>query len=132
GDGIGPEVTAEAARVLQAIAKRFGHKLKLREALVGQAAIVVEGAAISDATMELCQQSDAILFGAVGGTGVGDPNNKVQPESSLSRLRKKLAFSPIWRPVPPPPARAAAWALKREGLRGVVLLVVRELTGGLY
>src|SRR5262249_31650556 len=89
GDGIGPEVTTEAVRVLQAIARRFGHKLTLHEALVGQAAIVAEGAAISDATMELCQHSDAILFGAVGGVGVGDPNSKVQPESALFRLRKE-------------------------------------------
>jgi len=132
GDGIGPEVTAEAVRVLRAVARRFGHKLTLREALVGQAAIVAEGAAISDATMELCQRSDAILFGAVGGAGVGDPNSKVQPEFALFRLRKELALFANLRPVHPLPALAAASALKREVLRGVDLLVVRELTGGLY
>ncbi len=132
GDGIGPEVTAEAVRVLRAVARRFGHKLTLREALVGQAAIVAEGAAISDATMELCQRSDAILFGAVGGAGVGDPNSKVQPEFALFRLRKELALFANLRPVRPLPALAAASALKRAVLRGVDLLVVRELTGGLY
>ncbi|MGH2501462.1 MAG: isocitrate/isopropylmalate family dehydrogenase, partial [Ktedonobacterales bacterium] len=69
GDGIGPEVTAEAVRALQAVGTRFGHTFTLRETLVGQAAIDVEGAAISEETMELCQRVDAILFGAVGGTG---------------------------------------------------------------
>jgi 3-isopropylmalate dehydrogenase len=132
GDGIGPEVTAEAVRVLRAVAKRFGHSLTLREALVGQAAIVAEGEAISDATMELCQRSDAILFGAVGGAGVGSPDAKVQPEHALFRLRKDLALFANVRPVRPLPALAAASALKRDVLRGVDLLVVRELTGGLY
>ncbi|HKB49327.1 MAG TPA: isocitrate/isopropylmalate family dehydrogenase, partial [Ktedonobacterales bacterium] len=74
GDGIGPEVTAEASAVLRAVAARFGHTFELHEALAGQAAIEAEGEAISDETMRLCQRSDAVLFGAVGGAGVGRPD----------------------------------------------------------
>ncbi len=132
GDGIGPEVTAEATRVLRSVAARFGHELHLREALVGQAAIVVEGAAISDATMKMCAESDAILFGAVGGAGVGSPGASAQPEHALFRLRKELELFANLRPVRPFSALLGASTLKREVLRGVDLLVVRELTGGLY
>jgi 3-isopropylmalate dehydrogenase len=132
GDGIGPEVTAEASRVLQAIGRRFHHTIELAQALVGQAAIEEEGEAISEATMTLCQHSDAVLFGAVGGAGVGNPNARVQPEHALFRLRKELALFANLRPVRPFPALLGASTLKRDVLRGVDLLVVRELTGGLY
>jgi len=132
GDGIGPEVTAEAARVLEAALRRAGHTVILQEALVGQAAIEAEGAAISDATMALCQRSDAILFGAVGGAGVGSPGAKAQPENALFRLRKELALFANLRPVRALPALLGASTIKRDVLRGVDLLVVRELTGGLY
>lgn len=132
GDGIGPEVTAEAMRALRAVAERFGHSLSLREALVGQAAIDVEGGAISDETMALCQSSDAVLFGAVGGPGVGNPNAKQQPENSLFRLRKELELFANVRPVRPFTALLGASTLKQETLSGVDLVVVRELTGGLY
>ena len=132
GDGIGPEVTAEAARVLETALRRAGHRVKLTEALVGQAAIEIEGEAISEKTMALCQRSDAILFGAVGGAGVGRPDAKTQPESALFRLRKELALFANLRPVRPLPALLSASTIKRETLRGVDLLVVRELTGGLY
>ncbi|GAC1448979.1 MAG: 3-isopropylmalate dehydrogenase [Ktedonobacterales bacterium] len=132
GDGIGPEVIGEAVRILRAVGRRFGHVFTVREALVGHAAIVAEGAAISDATVTLCAESDAVLFGAVGGAGVGDPNSKAQPEQALFRLRKDLALFANLRPVRPFPALLAASAIKREVLRGVDLLVVRELTGGLY
>ena len=132
GDGIGPEVTFEAMRALRAVGKRFGHHFAFREALAGQAAIEAEGAAISDATMQLCAHSDALLFGAVGGTGVGDPNSPVQPMQALYRLRRDLALFANLRPVRPLPALLGASAIKRTVLRGVDLLVVRELTGGLY
>jgi 3-isopropylmalate dehydrogenase len=132
GDGIGPEVTAEAVNALRAIGQRFGHTFELREALVGQAAIEREGEAISDKTMALCQQSEAVLFGAVGGAGVGRPDAKVQPEHALYRLRKELELYANLRPVRPLPALAGASTLKRTVLRGVDLVVIRELTGGLY
>jgi 3-isopropylmalate dehydrogenase len=132
GDGIGPEVTAQAVKVLQAVAQRHGHELSLREALVGQAAIKAEGEAISDATMALCRGSDAVLFGAVGGAGVGSPHAKAQPEHALLRLRKELELFANLRPVRPLSALIGASTLKRGVVRGVDLLVVRELTGGLY
>jgi 3-isopropylmalate dehydrogenase len=132
GDGIGPEVTAEAVGVLRAVERRSGHTFALREALVGQAAIEGEGEAISDATMALCQASDAVLFGAVGGAGVGRPDAKAQPENALFRLRKELALFANVRPVRPLPALLGASTIKRETLRGVDMVVVRELTGGLY
>ena len=132
GDGIGPEVTAEAARALTVAVERAGHTLTLHEALVGQVAIEREGAAISDATMALCQRSDAILFGAVGGAGTGNPNSKLQPEQALFALRKQLELFANLRPVRPLPALTQASPLKREVLRDVDLMIVRELTGGLY
>src|SRR5262245_35976572 len=132
GDGIGPEVTAEAVRALRRVAEVFGHTFALREALVGQAAIVKEGAAISDATMALCRESDAVLFGAVGGAGVGSPDVPEQPEHALFRLRKELELFANLRPVRPLSTLLGASALKRDVLRGVDLLIVRELTGGLY
>src|SRR5260221_2003174 len=132
GDGIGPEVTAEASAVLRAVAARFGHTFDLREALAGQAAIEAEGEAISDETMRLCQRSDAVLFGAVGGAGVGRPDVKAQPENALFRLRKELSLFANLRPVRPFPALLGASSIKRTVLRSVDLLVVRELTGGLY
>src|SRR5579884_3893486 len=133
GDGIGPEVVEQAVRVLQSVGKRFGHTFELTHALVGVAAIEAEGEAISDATMELCQKSDAILFGAVGGLPRFEgPNSKAQPEHALFRLRKELELYANLRPVRPFQALLDASTIKREVLQGTDLLVVRELTGGLY
>ncbi|HEX9037014.1 MAG TPA: 3-isopropylmalate dehydrogenase [Ktedonobacterales bacterium] len=132
GDGIGPEVTAEATRALTAAVARAGHTLRTHDALVGQAAIVAEGAAISDETMALCQRVDGVLFGAVGGAGVGSPDSKHQPEQALFRLRKELELYANVRPVRPLAALTNASTLRRDVLRGVDLVVVRELTGGLY
>src|SRR5260370_19633926 len=100
GEGIGPEVIEQAVRVLQNIGKRFGHTFNLQNALVGVAAIEAEGDAISDATLQLCQRSDAILFGAVGGIPRFEgPNSKIQPERALFRLRKELALYANLRPL---------------------------------
>jgi 3-isopropylmalate dehydrogenase len=133
GDGIGPEVTEQAARVLQAIGKRYGHTFNLQYARVGVVAIEEEGDAISNATMRLCQQSDAVLFGAVGGIPRFEgPNSKIQPERALFRLRKELALFANLRPVRPLKALINASTIKSEVLQGTDLLVVRELTGGLY
>jgi 3-isopropylmalate dehydrogenase len=133
GDGIGPEVTEQAVRVLQAVAERYGHSFYFHRALVGVAAIQAEGAAISDETMELCKGSDAILFGAVGGVaGYAGPNSKVQPEHALFRLRKEFELYANLRPVRPFQALLNASTIKAEVLQGTDLLVVRELTGGLY
>ena len=133
GDGIGPEVTEQAVRVLQAVASRYGHTFNMTWALVGLSAIEAEGAAISDATIRLCQRSDAILFGAIG-----DPprsaglNSNLQPAKALLRLRKELELFANLRPVRPFQALLNASSIKAEVLQGTDLLVVRELTGGLY
>jgi 3-isopropylmalate dehydrogenase len=133
GDGIGPEVIGQAVRVLENIGKRYGHTFNLHNALVGVTAIEAEGDAISDSTMQLCQQSDAILFGAVGGIPRFEgPNSKVQPERALFRLRKELELYANLRPVHPLRALLNASTIKSEALQGTDLLVVRELTGGLY
>lgn len=133
GDGIGPEVIEQALLVLDRVASRYGHTFKTTKALVGVSAIEAEGDAISDATMELCQQSDAVLFGAVGGSPRFEgPNSKIQPERALFRLRKDLGLYANLRPVHPLPALLDASTIKPDVLRGTDLLVVRELTGGLY
>ena len=133
GDGIGPEVTEQALRVLQSIAGRFGHTIDTTRALVGVSAIEAEGNAISDDTMRLCQESDAVLFGAIGGSASYDElNAKVRPERALFRLRKELELFANLRPVRPFNALLNASTIKPEVLQGTDLLVVRELTGGLY
>jgi 3-isopropylmalate dehydrogenase len=133
GDGIGPEVAEQAVHVLQTVANQYGHTFNTTHALVGATAIEAEGDAISDATMALCQQSDAILFGAVGGIPRYEgPNAKVQPERALFRLRKELALYANLRPIRPMQALLNASTIKAEVLQGTDLIVVRELTGGLY
>jgi 3-isopropylmalate dehydrogenase len=133
GDGIGPEVIEQATRVLQRVGQLFGHTFEMHKALVGVAAIDAEGDAISDATMELCQRSDAVLFGAVGGVARFEgPNAKKQPERALFRLRKELELFANLRPVRPFRALLNASTIKPEVLEGTDLVVVRELTGGLY
>jgi 3-isopropylmalate dehydrogenase len=133
GDGIGPEVIEQAVLVLRTIAARYGHTFEMRHALVGVAAIDAEGDAISEETLQLCQHSDAILFGAVGGVARFEgPNSKKQPEYALFRLRKELELYANLRPVRPFSALLNASTIKPEVLQGTDLLVVRELTGGLY
>lgn len=133
GDGIGPEVVEQAVRVLHSAGRRFTHTFHLTHALVGVAAIEAEGEAISDATMQLCHDSDAILFGAVGGLPRFEgPGSKQQPEHALFRLRKELELYANLRPIKPFQSLLNASTIKREVLEGTDLLVVRELTGGLY
>ena len=133
GDGIGPEVVKQAVLVLQSVGTHFGHTFNMTSALVGVAAIEAEGEAISDETMELCLKSDAILFGAVGGLPhFAGRNSSKQPESAIFRLRKDLELYANLRPVRPFKALLDASTIKREVIAGSDLLVVRELTGGLY
>ena len=131
GDGIGPEVAEQGARVLQAVAAAFGHRFELEEALVGGAAIDATGAPLPDETLRLCRDADAILFGAIGGPRWG-PSAKVRPEQGLLALRKGLGLFANLRPVKVNARLAAASPLKPEIVAGVDLMVVRELTGGIY
>ena len=131
GDGIGPEVTAEAVRVLAGGRQALRPQAQTARGAGWSGRHRRRRAAISDATMALCQQSDAILFGAIGGAKPGNPDRKgsrIRP----SACAKTSSSSPTFAPCIHSPALAAASSLKREVLRGVDLLVVRELTGGLY
>jgi 3-isopropylmalate dehydrogenase len=132
GDGIGPDVVAEGVRVLQAVAERWGHEFVMREAMLGGCAIDATGSALPEGTLALCRDSDAVLLGAVGGPKWDDPAAKVRPEQGLLGLRKALGLFANLRPVKVHPALIGASSLRPEFLKGVDLLVVRELTGGIY
>ncbi|HWS70315.1 MAG TPA: 3-isopropylmalate dehydrogenase [Steroidobacteraceae bacterium] len=132
GDGIGSEVTAEGVRALAAVAKKFGHSLEFEHALLGGAAIDATGDALPAATLALCQRADAVLLGAVGGPKWSAPDAKVRPEGGLLALRKALGLFANLRPVVPHPAVLDASPIKAELLQGVDIMVVRELTGGIY
>jgi 3-isopropylmalate dehydrogenase len=132
GDGIGPDVTSEAVKVLETIGKQFNHRFNLRQGLVGGAAIDAEGTALSDATLKMCRQADAVLLGAVGGPKWDDPQAKVHPEDGLLALRKELRLFANLRPVKVSPMLVDQTNLKPEVIRGADFVFVRELTGGLY
>jgi len=132
GDGVGPEVAAEAVKVMQAVGQKFGHSFDLRYGLVGGAAIDAEGTALSDDTLKACKTCDAVLLGAVGGPKWDDPRAKVRPEDGLLAVRKGLGLFANLRPVHVYPMLVDSTNLKPEVIRGVDLIVVRELTGGLY
>lgn len=132
GDGIGTEVVDQAVAVLQAVARRHGHSFSFPRALIGGAAIDAVGTALPPETLDLCRRSDAVLFGAVGGPKWDDPSAQVRPEQGLLGLRKGLDLFANLRPVRVSPVLADASTLKPEVISGVDLVVVRELTGGLY
>ncbi|HAV76344.1 MAG TPA: 3-isopropylmalate dehydrogenase [Anaerolineae bacterium] len=132
GDGIGPEVVSEAVRVLDVIASKFGHTFNFQERLMGGCSIDKYGQSITEETLADCKASDAVLLGAVGGPKWDDPNAKDRPERGLLALRKGLGVFANLRPVKVHPVLMDASPLKPEKLEGVDILVVRELTGGLY
>jgi len=132
GDGIGPEVVAEATKVLEAIGRKFKHDFIFHPGDVGGASIDKHGEALTKETLRMCKKCDAVLLGAVGGPKWDDPLGKVRPEDGLLALRKELKLFANLRPVKVLPMLADHTTLKPEVVHGVDLLVVRELTGGLY
>ena len=132
GDGIGPEVTAAGHQALKEIAVRFDHSFEFDLQQIGGAAIDATGTPLPDQTAASCERCDAVLLGAVGGPKWSDPNAPIRPEQGLLKLRALLGVYANLRPVKVIPDLAAASPLKAEILAGVDLLVVRELTGGIY
>jgi 3-isopropylmalate dehydrogenase len=133
GDGIGPDIVAEARKVLDAVGARFGHGFEYSEALIGGAAIDATGAPLPADTLEACLGSDAVLLGAIGGPkwDTTDPNG-VRPEQGLLAIRKEMGLYANLRPVKIFDALIEGSTVKPEVIRGVDIMIVRELTGGIY
>ena len=132
GDGIGPEVVAEALRVLRAADRRFGLGLELSEGLLGGAAIDACGKPLPDETLAKARAADAILLGAVGGPKWDNIERALRPEKGLLAIRAELGLFGNLRPAILYPQLAGASALKAEVVAGLDILIVRELTGGIY
>jgi 3-isopropylmalate dehydrogenase len=132
GDGIGPEVTAEAVRMLAAVADLYGYRISTPEYLVGAAAVMQEGEALPARTRDAVQDADAVLLGAVGHPALAGATGNRRPEAGLLALRKLLGAYANLRPVSLHPALREVSPLRAERLENVDLLIVRELTGGLY
>lgn len=132
GDGIGPEVTGQAVRVLQAVAERFGHELRSTAKNVGGAALLVSNDPLPQDTIESCLTSGAVLLGAVGGPAFDKYPPKLRPEAGLLRLRKELGVFANLRPAVCVPGLENLSPLRAEIVRGTDVMIVRELLGGLY
>lgn len=132
GDGIGPEVVGAAVQVMHAVGQRYGHTFETETHLMGGCAIDEFGVPLPEETLGACLESDAVLLGAVGGPKWDDPTAKVRPEQGLLGLRKGLGLFANVRPIKLFPELLDTSPLRPERLAGVDLLVIRELTGGLY
>jgi 3-isopropylmalate dehydrogenase len=132
GDGIGPEIVAAAAKVLEKVGKVCGHSFSFEEHLIGGIAIDKTGNPLPETTIEACRKSDAILLGAVGGPKWDDPSAKTRPEAGLLGIRKALSLFANLRPIQPFAELLDASPLKREVVEGTDILFVRELTGDVY
>lgn len=132
GDGIGPEVVGEAVRVLDVIAGKYDHTFNFKEQLMGGCSIDKYGSSLTDDALADCKAADAVLLGAVGGPKWDDPNAKDRPERGLLALRKGLGVFANLRPIKVHPDLIDSSPLKPERLKGVDIIVMRELTGGLY
>ncbi len=133
GDGIGPEIMTQALNVTKAVCGKFGHELTYKEAIVGARAIDETGDPYPTETHELCMQSDAVLFGAIGDPKYdNDPSAKVRPEQGLLRMRKQLGLYGNIRPVMTFPSLVHKSPLRAELVEGADFVCIRELTGGMY
>ena len=133
GDGIGPEVIDQAVKVSDAVAKKFNHEINWTPALTGAAAIDAVGEPYPDETHEICANSDAVLFGAIGHPRFdNDPSAKIRPEQGLLKMRQKLGLFANVRPTFTFPSLIDKSPLKRERIEGTDLIILRELTGGVY
>lgn len=132
GDGIGPDVTVCAKEILDVVASKYGHQFSYREELIGGAAIDALNDPLPPATIASCEAAAAVLLGAVGGPKWSDPNAQIRPEQGLLKLRSVLGVYANIRPVKIYDELAATSPLKAEILQGVDMLVIRELTGGIY
>ena len=132
GDGIGPEVVSEAVKVMNAVGNRFGHSFDTTYGRVGGNAIDDFGTPLPDDTVEMCRDTDGILFGAVGGPKWDDPRAKTRPEDGILAIRKGLGLFANLRPVKVYPQLINSSPIKPHLLEGVDMIIVRELTGGLY
>ncbi|MDD2314136.1 MAG: 3-isopropylmalate dehydrogenase [Proteiniphilum sp.] len=133
GDGIGPEIMKQALQVTQAVCRKFGHEFSYKEGITGAAAIDAMGDPYPAETHELCMQSDAVLFGAIGDPKYdNDPNAKVRPEQGLLRMRKQLGLFGNIRPVMTFPSLIHKSPLRADLVEGADFVCIRELTGGLY
>ena len=132
GDGIGPEVVAEAVKVMNAVGNRFGHSFDTAYGRVGGNAIDDFGTPLPDETVEMCAETDGILFGAVGGPKWDDPRAPTRPEDGILAIRKSLGLFANLRPVKVYPQLINSSPIKPHLLEGVDMIIVRELTGGLY
>ena len=132
GDGIGPEVIAQAERVLREVESRFKHRFEFQSHLIGGCAIDETGDPLPAATLDACRNADAILLGAVGGPKWDDPTAKTRPEVGLLKARKELGLFANLRPIKPHAALLDSSPLKRDRIEGTDILFVRELTGGIY
>jgi 3-isopropylmalate dehydrogenase len=132
GDGIGPDVVAEAVKTLDAVASKFGHSFEYQEAMMGGCAIDAFGDPLPDAELAKCLDADAVLLGAVGGPKWDNPTAPVRPEGGLLKLRAGMQTFANIRPVKPHPLVRDAAPIKPEILEGTDFIVIRELTGGIY
>ena len=132
GDGIGPEVTLQAIRILEEIVDGFGHDLDLAEKEIGGAALLKFGNPLPDSTLESCRNSEAVMLGAVGGPAFDGYARELRPEAGLLRLRQELGAYANLRPAVFYPVLRDCCPLREEVARGTDILIVRELLGGLY
>lgn len=132
GDGIGPEITEQACRVLTKVGEVFGHEFSFQSHLIGGIAIDETGNPLPDETIAACRQSDAVLLGAVGGPKWDDPSAKTRPEAGLLKIRKEMGLFANLRPIKLFDELVDASPLKREIIEGTDILFFRELTGGIY